>query len=614
MRTRRIWPALGVGLLVLLSALMPWRLLGERLTQHAVAQIREIAGLESEIGTPATFSLWPRPNIAFANVLIRDTDGALRIESPKATANLRLLSLFAGKIELASITLRRPTIFIDTDGRPLHKSGLIAAVVSGTASAETDTARLGSLSIESGLAFVRSRASGFETLIEDINGTLSWPTLDAPASLAGLATWRGLSGRLSGNLDHPAMLLRGEISSAQFSFVSTAASLSFDGRIVSGANPQLSGKFAASAPSLDRLLHVFHLEMPLSGAVQAFALSGDLRASTHEFSLTGANFKADANNLEGNLALNRSEGRVHLAGTLATELLSLDSILSGLPNLAAKASQSNGSAPESAPDLDRLATRLARDLAHGEIDLRVSAANLRLQRLNFTDAALSVLSSGSDVEVSLAEAHGYRGIVKGKARIGSGVRGFDIRASGGFIKTDLAMLLGDLLGAPRLSGTGSGLFNLETNGVSLGQLKENLVGHGQIAVRAGELDGIDLGLTLMRAEREPLAFKQSAGRTPFDLASANFSVAHGVLTVSDGVFAGPTIAMTLAGSISTADGNSTLKASATLSANAATAQPLSFNISGPWRSPSVKLDLRKVVHPKAGPETTPSGALSAEEE
>jgi uncharacterized protein involved in outer membrane biogenesis len=609
MRIRRIWPALGAGLLVLALAVMPWNLLGARLTQRAVAQIQAVTGLESDIGAPATFSILPRPNIAFENVLIHDAGGALRIESPKATANLRLLSLFAGKIELASITLRRPTIFIDTDGRPLHQSGLIAAAVSGEANAENDAAHIGSLSIESGLAFARSRSSGFETLIEDINGTLSWPALGAPANLAGLATWRGMAGRIAATLEHPAMLLRGDMSNAKLSFASPSGSLSFDGRIVSGANPQVSGKFTASAPSLDRLLHVFHLEMPLSGAVQAIALSGDLRASAREFSLTGANLKADANNFEGNLALNRSEGRLHLAGTLATELLNLDSILSGLADIADKASLSN----EAPPDLDRLAARLARDLAHGEIDLRVSAANVSWQRLNFTDAALSVLSSGSDIEVSLAEAHGYNGMVKGKARIGSGARGFDIRASGGFIKTDIALLLADLLGMPRVSGTGSGLFSLETSGTSLAQLRENLGGHGQIGVREGELDGIDLGLTLLRAEREPLAFQRSAGRTPFDLASANFSVANGVLTVSDGVFNGPTIAMSLTGTISMTDGSGSLRAS-TSTANAAIKRPLSFDISGPWRSPSVRLDTHKVAHPTSGLDARSSGALSAEEE
>jgi AsmA protein len=610
MRIRRIWPALGAGLLVLALALIPWSLLGSRMTRHAIAQIHGVTGLESEIGAPATFSLLPRPNIAFENVVIHDAEGALRIESPKATGNLRLLSLIAGKIELASVTLRRPTIFINTDGRPLHQAGLIAAAVAGQANADADAAHIGSLSIESGLAFARSRASGFETLIEDINGTLSWPALGASASLAGLATWRGMAGRISATLERPAMLLRGDTSNTQLSFASSSGSLSFDGRIVSGANPQLSGKFMASAPSLDRLLRVFHLEIPLSGAVQAIALSGDLRASAREFSLTGANLKADANNFEGNLALNRSEGRLHLAGTLATELLSLDSILSGLSDLAAKVSQTS----EPPPDLDRLAARLARELAHGEIDLRVSAANVRWQHLNFTDAAMSVLSSGSDIELSLAEAHGYNGMVKGKARIGSGARGFDIRASGGFIKTDLALLFGDLLGMPRVSGTGSGLFNLETSGASLGQLRENLGGHGQIGVRAGELDGIDLGLTLLRAEREPLAFEHSAGRTPFDLASANFNVANGVLTVSDGVFSGPTIAMSLAGAISMTDGSGSLKASTTQSANAAIKRPLSFDISGPWRNPSVKLDRQKIAHPKTGLDATSSGTLSAEEE
>ena len=609
MRTRRIWPAIGVGLLVLALAALPWGLFGERLQQHVVTQIRSISGLDSEIGATPRISLFPRPKLVLETVAIHDSEGAIRIESPKATADLRMLSLLTGHLELAAITLRRPTIFIDTDAKPLRHSGLIAKASSGSLSSDSgDDPRMGELTIEAGLVFARSRASGFETLIEDVTGTLAWPTLASPATFTGLATWRGMAGHITGSVERPAMLLRGETSDAQLNFLSPTGSLSFDGHLVGGTNPQVSGRFEAAAPSLDKLLRIFHLEMPLSGTVQSFALSGDLRASAREFSLTGANLKADTNNFEGNLALNRSEGRLHLAGTLATELLSLDSITSGLVDFV----PTQNAVDEPPPDLDRLARRLARDLAHGEIDLRISAANVRWRHLTFTDAALSVLSSGNDVEVSLAEAHAYRGMIKGKVRIGSNARGFDVRASGGFIKTDIALLLADLMGSARLSGTGSGLFNLDTNGATLGQLRENLDGHGQIGIRAGELAGIDLGQTLERAEKKPmaLAFERSVGRTPFDLASANINVSGGVLTLSEGVFSGPSISITLAGKVAMADGSGSLKAWAAPGSAAAGSPRMAFNISGPWSNPSFRPDLSKGPKPPPGLEPTVSQAPS----
>jgi AsmA protein len=600
MIARRTWPVLAAGALILLGIALatPWPLYDAALQDSFSSQIRTMTGLEVEIQAAPKLSLLPRPGIRLRGVVFRTGNDSVRVEAPKATASIRFLSLLDGRFELSSLDLMQPTLFIDMDAVSKQRAGAISRAAEAARNTpdreQADAFRLGSLKIESGLAYLRSKNSHFETLIEDIQAVVSWPRIGAPASLVGHATWRGMSGEVSARVDQPNLLLRGDMSDAALQFNSSSGTFSFEGSVVCGNHPQMSGRLQAALPSLDQLMKTLHVEMPLSGTVQSLTMAGDVRASRQELSLTGVNLTTDGNVFEGSLAMGRSLGRLHLSGTLASDLLTFDPIVAGLSGAAEPASSD-----ENSPDVGRLTQRLASDLSHGDIDLRVSATNVQLAQMKFTDAALSLLSSNGKVEISLAEARGYHGMVKAKVLIGSGPDGLDVRTSGSFAEGDIGSFLTDAFGPSRLVGSGSLVFALETNGRTLAQLRENLDGHGQVGLDQGEVEGVDIEQILRRAERQSPAratgLENRSGRTAFDTARASFAVSKGLLTVDDAVISGPGMAMSLTGAVSMIDGSGKLKAVAARVGDAADSISLTIDITGPWNRPSIRPDFASLL-------------------
>jgi AsmA protein len=595
MIARRTSLALSTGLLLAAGAALaiPWRLYNEALQDHLAKQVRATTGLETELQFAPKLSLLPRPGIRLRGLVLHDLNNSLRIEAPTATSYIRLLSLFTGRLELSSLVLSRPTLMIDVDRARLPQTSALALAAAATrdsaAAAQADAARLGTLRIESGLVCMRS--AGLDTLIDDVQAILTWPTIGAPIALVGHANWRSMSGELSVRIDTPNALLRGDESAVSVQFTSNPGKLSFDGSIVFGNHPQVSGRLIAAVSSLDTLMTVFNAEMPLSEAVRSLALSGDIRASTRDLSLTSANLTTDGNAFEGSLALSRSAGRLRLSGTLATDMLTLDPVFAGLRSAVGVDA---GAIEEATSPMTQ---RLAGDLSHGDIDLRVSAANVQLRQVKFSDAALSLLSTDGSLELSLAEARGYHGMVKAKALIGTGQNGLDVRTSASFTDGDIGALLTDAVGMNRLTGSGSLAFTMETNGSSFSQLQENLDGHGQIGFGPGEVSGIDVEQALRRAERKtPVRlpeFENWSGRTAFDHARANFVVSKGLLSIDDGEIAGPGVVMTLTGAVSTIDGSGKLQAIAAQVGESTDATRLSLEITGPWRHPSIRSNVDK---------------------
>jgi AsmA protein len=605
MIARRTWLTLTTGLLFVGGAALAirWPLYEVALQDHLAKQIRAMIGLETELQFAPKLSLLPRPGMGLQGLVLHDRNNSLRIEAPVAVGSIRLLSLLTGRLELSSLALSRPTFTIDVDRARLAQSSALALAATATrdsqAAAEADSARLGTLTIESGLAAVRS--GGLDTVIKDIQAIVTWPTVGAPIALLGHATWRTVSGELSARIDAPNALLRGDESTVSVQFTSNSGKLSFDGSVVSGHHPQASGRFMAAVASLDTLMTVLHAEMPLSEAVRSLALSGDIRASTRDLSLTSANLTTDGNAFEGSLALIGSAGRLRLSGTLATDMLTLDPVLAGLRGATQGGA---GAIEEAASDLAQMTQRLAGDLSHGDIDLRVSAANVQLRQMKFSDAALSLLSTDGSLELSLAEARGYHGMVKAKALIGASENGLDVRTSASFTDGDIGALLTDAVGITRMTGSGSLAFAMETNGANIGQLRENLSGHGQIGLGPGEVSGIDIEHALRRAERNapsrPREIENRSGRTAFDHARANFVVSKGLLSIAAGEISGPGMVMTLTGAVSTIDGSGKLQAIAAQVGESSDANRLSLDITGPWRHPSIRSNLVTLWQPEVG--------------
>ncbi len=123
------------------------------------------------------------------DVEVRGQDGATILTAPEASVRLALLPLLMGKFEFAAADLRQPTMLLDLDSRPFASGSAISATI-GTPAGAADSASIGALAIHGGLVRIVSATRGIDTIVEDVEGRLDWPTLDSALHSDLHATWR----------------------------------------------------------------------------------------------------------------------------------------------------------------------------------------------------------------------------------------------------------------------------------------------------------------------------------------------------------------------------------------------------------------------------------------
>ena len=572
---------------LLVAAILPWSVSDTLLREPMIAQIKAQIGLQTEAAGRVTIAILPRPRLKFEDVTIRDKAGALVLEARAVKGDLRLLSLLSGRLELKSLSFDTPTLFVDMDGHPFEQGGAIAralqTVAGSPAASEADRARLASVTISSGLIRLKSKAHGFETLVQDVNATLDWQRLGDPALLSGNAVWRGQPADFDVAIARPAALLRGEQSGATLR-LRGVADIDASGLLSGSPRTQFEGTMTAATTSLRQIARITDMMIPLPGPLGNASISGDVSATGPKFLFTNAKMDLDDNSFEGSLALDTSEGRASLSGTLATDLLQLDAIVGELPAL-------RGSDGQWSRD-----TLVLKDLAQAELDLRISAARLRLGGLQGEDAALSVLLKDGRLEVALAEAQAYRGSVKARAIATLANPGLDIKLNGSFAQLDANAFLTSAFGTGWISGLSSGQFSLQNGSDSPAGLVAGLEGHAQVTVSQGSINGINVEQALRRVEKHPLLSASDIhnGRTSFDQATAGVKVEHGVAQIAAGTIVGPGAHIAFQGNASIADRTMQLKAHATQTSNAAGPQ-LDFQVSGSWDDLRVEPDAEGLI-------------------
>src|SRR6202161_306670 len=112
--------------LIALSFLMP-----AATVRDAVAkEIHSVTGLDPVLRGDFSVSLFPSGTVSFHKVLLGDDrTGEPAVAADELTARLRYFPLLAGRIEIADVTLVRPTIKVTfLPGGQSNWSGLIASL------------------------------------------------------------------------------------------------------------------------------------------------------------------------------------------------------------------------------------------------------------------------------------------------------------------------------------------------------------------------------------------------------------------------------------------------------------------------------------------------------
>jgi AsmA protein len=565
---------IAAGIVIVAAAVGLWAapgLISATGARDAVAaQIRTATGIEPVVRGPVEVSLFPSGTVRLGNVVLGDGQTP-PLAADRLIAHVRFLPLLLGRIEVADIVLDHPHIAvkIDKSGRS-NWSPLLTSLASALKPAER-IAPFTEIRIDHGTVAVEDANHALVENLSDVDLSLAWPSISKSFGATGHFEWRGEPVDASIVISDFLAALAGDDSGLKIRLSGTPLRLAFEGTISSEPTFKAEGTLSAEAASLRDALH-WTSDAPVpGGGFGRFTLKGHATLVENAMSLSGVNVELDGNGAEGVLAY-AANGQHTWQGTLAAGDLDLTPYVSTVRLMTANAR-----------DWNRVPMSLDGITSFG-IDLRLSAAKVRIGRVQLGRTALAAVLHDGKLLLSVTESQAFNGTIHGSIAIAKSDRGAEVKSEMHFVDVDLDACLGELAGLRRLEGKGNLDFALEGNGDSVFDLTRNLSGTVHLESQQGALAGINVEQVLRRLERRPLSGGDyRSGHTPFDKLKVALKLANGAVTVDEASIDGRSVRVALGGTASIPSREVDLKGTASLmdSANNITFE-LPFIVYGPW--------------------------------
>ncbi len=565
---------LGVAALLIVQRLLP----GDFLSREVAIGLQRSTGLSVKVDGPTQLRFFLRPRLIIQNIHMTDTAGTLRLDAPRVDGYLRFLPLLVGRFEIGQAVLYRPKFFADFDRPPLTHSGIVEqAIRAPSADAVPSQTRLGMIDIVDGEAHFETKKGATPIVLDAVNMRFDWPRLGASADFGGDLNFRGTPAHLRGWLEQPLDVLRGGESASAFQLRSPLLTFWSSGRVAGGARLHYSGSITANAPALRALAEIAGYSFSKHGTFANLDLACDVNFDGNDAAFTNLALHLDGNDYQGNLEIQDLTRTPHLSGTLASDFLDITPFLTGSHEPAV----STGLWNRKPLDLRQF------DLAN--LDLRVSAARLRLYDMEVQDAALSLLTKPGLIDFTLAEATSNNGAIRGRFELTEKDRFFNLRVSGNGNGVNLQPMSFD--GRHPLSGSLDALIELHSSGEDIGALMRGLGGRATLSASNGTFAGTDLAATLMHGISQKPGAKLAtvAGTTSFDRFHLDLSLAHGVATIDAGQASATNLQLGLAGTIDIAHKQLDILSFAQIAETAGKTPrtiPARFELKGAWSAPS----------------------------
>jgi AsmA protein len=569
------------GALIVLSLLIP----ADTVRDSIKAEIRAVTGLDPVLRGDVAVSLFPTGTVVFDDVVLGDNrTGAPAMSAEQLMVRLRFFPLLIGRIEIADVSLVRPTIAISfkPDGGSNWSShvGMLARAL------QPSPDRMVSFSeirISDGTVILRDEARDIAETLSKVEFALAWPSISKTFAATGRFVWHDETIDGTFSLSDFVAALVGDRSGLKIRLSGPPMKFAFDGYISHRPTLRMEGMLAADSPSLRETLRwAAHRPPPGSGGFGRFALKAQTNVAGGHIALSGVNVELDGNVGEGALTFD-TEGRQTLQGTLAAEGLDLTPYISAVRLLT-----SGDRSWERVPiNLDGL-----NDV---DIDLRLSAARVTLANAKLGRTAVAANLHGGHFTVTVGESEAFGGVVKGSFGLARAPGGADLKAQLQFADVDLDQCLAELFGIRRLEGKGNLGFAIDSKGESVYGLTKALNGTVNLTSRKGAIVGLNVEQLLKRLEKSPLSGGNElrSGKTPFNLFVVDLKIEQGTVNVDDVRIEGPALRLGLAGSASIPARDLDLTGTASLlsaqasgaAEAAAPAFELPFVVRGSWDDP-----------------------------
>jgi len=574
--------AVGIGALVILPFLMS----ADAVREAVKAEIRAVTGLDPVLRGGTSVSLFPTGTVSFDDVTLGDNrTGAPALTAEHVVARLRFFPFLAGRIEIADVSLVRPTIAIIFNAdHSSNWSGHIETLARNLKPGPDRPASFSEIRIADGTIILRDEAYEIVETLANVEMALAWPSISRSFAATGRFAWHDEPIDATISLTDFVAALQGDRSGLKIRLASTPFKFGFDGYISHRPTLKMEGTLAADTASLRDALRWAGQQPPPGGGFGRFALKAQTNVVGGTIGLSGVNVELDGNAGEGVLTF---DGRQALQGTLAAEGLDLTPYISAV-RLLTSGERGWDSKPIALDGLDGV-----------HLDLRLSAARVNIANAKLGRTAVAANLRGGNLTVAVGESQAFGGVVRGTFGLGKSPAGADFRAQLQFSNVDLEQCLGDMFGIRRLEGKGNVSFAVDSSGRSVYDLTKGLNGTAGLTSRKGAIAGFNVEQLLKRIERRPLSGggEFRTGKTPYETLTVNLKIVQGVANVEDVRMEGPSVGLALAGSASIPERELDLRGTASLlsisasgSNAAAPAFELPFMVQGPWDDPIILPD------------------------
>jgi AsmA protein len=564
----------GFGALLILSLLISADTVRDRVKE----QIHAVTGLDPVLSGDVTVSLFPTGSVRFNDVSLGDRRaGTSALTAEQLVVRLRFFPFLAGRIEIADVTLVRPTISIGfAHGGSSNWSSHIDTLARVLRPSPDRVKSFSEIRISDGTVLLHNETYRVVETLTKVDFALAWPSISKSFAATGRFIWHDEPIDATLSLTDFVAALDGDRSGLKLRLTGAPLKFAFDGNISHRPSLKVEGTLAADTASLrDTLRWAANWRSP-SGGFGPFTLKAQTSIVGGNISLSGVNIELDGNVGEGVMTF-ASDGRRTLQGTLATGTLDLTPYVSTIRLI-------------NAGDWERQPITLS-DLTGVDVDLRLSAASVMLADAKLGRTAIAANLRGGDLTVAVGESQAFGGVASGSFSLARSDAGIEFKTQMQFADIDLDQGLAKLIGIRRIEGKGTLVLNLDSTGGSVHKIMQRLNGTVNLTSKQGAITGINAEQLLRRLERNPLASRGDfrSGQTPFDLLALNLTVTQGIANVDDMRMEAQSVRLVLAGSASIPTRDLDLKGVAHLmtTRDSAPTFELPFVVTGPWDNPLI---------------------------
>jgi AsmA protein len=570
--------------LVALSILIP----ATSVRDAVNTEIRAVTGLEPILGDDISLSLFPSGAVTFHEVLLGDNrSGQPAVAADELTARLRYFPLLAGRIEIADVTLVRPTINVTfaADGQS-NWSGLIDTLARALEpNPDHRMASFSEIGIQDGTVVVHDVGKNATERLENVEFQVAWPSISRSFGANGHFVWNDEPVEASLTLTDFLAALTGDRSGLKVRVSGAPLQLAFDGTASAQPTLKIEGALGVDAPSLrDAMRWTGSSKLPFGGFGR-FTLRAQSDIGGGAVALSNVNVEVDGNAAEGALTLS-TDGQRMVQGTLAADALDLTPYVSGVRLLARN--ERNWDALPIAFD----------GFSDFNLDLRLSAASIKLSTATLGRTAVAANLRNGKLDLTIGEAQTFGGIAKGTLGFNVANNGIGVSSHMQFVDVDLNDCLGQLFGVHKLEGHGNLAMNIDGSGASVMAVTHALNGTASLTAHSGAISGINVEQLLRRLQRRPLSGSGDfrTGSTPFDDLAISLKIDQGMVSIDDMHVDGPAVKLAVGGQASVPTRDLDLKGVATLVSNtSADGFDLPFVVQGPWDDPIMLPDPQALI-------------------